>query len=362
MKIKIYYNNNSNVEEMELKNFIENFYETCKISYSNAKASKKDIEYLKVKVKHAYKNIDKTILLDDDFAIFLYYTIISSDEVQGMVVNNQLLEKDWDLAETKCVKTLEVLKKLSNEAINKNLQKEAKGIWLRKQIDECNSVGELFKTLNRWYNSLSLVSKNQAAYILCCYCFYMLELKFFSEEYLNKNIKLKSIIKKTLSNINKNEKIDSALVEEILKLNISINVDIKKTLNQDVITNYNNEILVLRANQEQKIRQVLEEREKEKTNAVSTENNSFKEAKIELTEEDMVCLQLYLEIVTDLSSGKIKIEDFENKTANYISYVEGTHYKEILEELVIKIQNSTDISKNIKTKGIKAINALKRTI
>lgn len=165
--------------------------------------------------------------------------------------------------------------------------------------------------------------------------------------------------------------ISSNMLEDIFNYEGPTNVDFKKTLNHNVIKKYNEEVykrnraLIQTPKTKEEKKEIIvhylnrEERKK----AYKQNSICFKDSgEIELTEEDMVCLELYLEIVTDLENGKIKIEDFENKTANYISYVEGTHYKEILEELIIKIQNSNNISKNIKAKGIKAINALKRTI
>ncbi len=361
MKVKVYYNNCSDIEENNLKKLIEDLLSASKMSHFNLKEDKKDIEVLNMKLNRANNNLHDIILTENDFVNFLYLTIISSEEVQGMIVNELISEENIELAELKCVKTLEKLKNMAKEIIDKNLGKEVKTIWLCKQIDECNSVGDLYRTLNEWYNSISLVSKKQAVNVLSYYCLYMQNLYFLSEERLNKYSKIKSLFKQILTRINKKEQIDLDLIYEILKLNIAIDVDIAKTLNKNVIDKYNSEIVDLKIKQEKKMSQTLKLKEEDLNRKLALDV-SFKETKIELTEEDKVCLQLYLEIVTDLSNGKIKIEDFENKTANYISYVEGIHYKEILDELIIKIQNSTDISKNIKTKGIKAINALKRTI
>lgn len=359
MNVKVYYNNRSDIEEDSLKKLINDLLNASKKSHFNLKKDKKDIEFLEMKLKRAKNNLQNIILTERDFEFFFYITIKSSEEVQGLVINELIPGENIKLAKLKCVKTLEKLKDMAKEIIDKNLCIEVKNIWLCKQIYECNNVGDLYATLCNWYNSSSTISKKQAVDILDHYCSYIKNSKFLSDEKLDKYSRLKKLFKNILKLINNREEIDFILIENILKIDIPIDVNIKKTLSKEIIDKYNENIRKSKSLQQEKINELLLQRE-EKNNQL--EETVFEEASVKLTEEDMVCLELYLEIVTNLANGTIKIEDFENKTANYLSYVQGTHYKEILEKLIIKIQNSTDINKATKVKSIKSINALKKTI
>lgn len=338
--------------------FIKSYESLEKIISMARKRKSLYSEIIKKLLKCKTKNIKQANLTKADFNIIKKLAVLLDNEAIKYFKNDDIPNKDLEDIMPKMNYAYSLLYNDLYKSVSKYINNQT--IFMQKLIlqdfKDMSDLSEMFDVIIKYYHSNDDFSYSVAYCMLLRILINVEESVTIEMDSIDVLISLIKDMRKVYISILNNEEVSYDDIENLFKSPFDL-IELRLSSSREMVESYNRQVRTEKKIKQEILNESLLQREKAKNNQL--EENIFEEAKIELTEEDMVCLQLYLEIVTDLASGKIKIEDFENKTANYISYVEGTHYKEILEELIIKIQNSTNISKNIKTKGIKAINALK---
>lgn len=375
MEIKIHYNNNVNNKEKrpdykEFDEFISHIDE-CSLdlnTFFNETANK--CNKLSRVYNKAYIEKNKNVLTDEDFDKLL--SIVGENVSADFNADNKDLIKETKLKfdydfETIKVKILGIYNSCRIKFDIPHIKE------LMAQIYKCKNMEALIVVTKSYYNG-NLYSKGAISSVIGCLCDVLDATCDSLSQIVETSKEQRKIIKKIAKLVNNKRPIAYSLIEELQLWFMDYNIDFEKTLNKDVIGNYNNEISSLKqevmpqVNTKANINtntnnkpslQYFETRE-ERLKKYEIKNKKYKDSgEQELSREELECLNVYFDVIENLSENDI--ESFENKTTDYlVELLEGEAYPaKLIQCLIEKINNSDSIGYAYKKRITKAVSHLK---
>lgn len=376
----IFIENNITAIEIGLLEMVKGEYKLYSSILNNVQELLCLVLELDKKVNKAEKNDDKIILKKGDVnklkkILFLCNyddgTVIKMNNIDKII--EQKLDEKFDTIPVFVEVICDLFSNRANSLIDEisRLEKSEKPYLhvaysnslniVRKRLIKCKTINELVDSTYEFYLDNDVHIKMWAISIFMTFISNIQrnmkelneqvqpfkackkKMKRFIEDYENGNVVSADDAKEILCLYNPYaiEKNEATIIEEIKKHNEEAYINEKQKKNS---------IARLEVHYETR-----EERMSRYNNG-NNENYDYKDVgEVSLTSEEVECLELYFSVIEELDDNKI--EDFENKTSEFLPLLLDNYSDQLIISLINKIQNS-DINPQIQKRACKAIRHL----
>lgn len=361
MKIKVVYNDIQFVEderglyEIELLDFVSIVKSDYVYFYNNYRKQKSKIKILMDKIDN------KQELSFNDFDDIYKLILIVNTETEkyssnGVISDRYIKQADFEAKET--LKNLKELYKnvLLNLSYNRELFIENISTF-KDDMSMIKNIESMIYLMKRFYYLDDMTRHLSSVYLLNVLS-KLYNSSLLNDERMNAHKNVVIAIKYLYKRIDSKRPIELDKIRPLYENDIRMNINLSETLSPDVIMEYNKLINEEKIRKEDRLNSSILDN---KNNNAIVMDTKYEDVDVLLSEDDYICLDMYLEVITQLANGNIDMDDFENKTFNYISEIEDTNFKEILKQLIVKIQNNPNWSSSFKKRSNKILRELIRT-
>ena len=229
---------------------------------------------------------------------------------------------------------------------------------MKKELGNCKIVNDLVDKIYKFYLSGDSFVKVVSMDIIGTLCGYIVN---YIED-LNNCVypfkKCKKKIEKFIDDFENGKVVNADDAKEILNLYNIGNPNLNNLAIEEEVKKHNDEVIKKeKLSKENTARlEICYETREERIARHNSKNIEYKDVgNVELTLEELECLDLYFSVIEELDEKQL--ENFENKTTEFLPMLLDNYPNQLITLLIDKIQNS-DINPQIKKRVCKAVKHL----